>query len=85
MPRLAQTVHLGMAATSAAPSPDGGTLVVTHADDDRATILHILDGRAEVAGRMRSRISCRSMLNGFTVGFSAPPASMFRHFEPAAV
>jgi DNA-binding beta-propeller fold protein YncE len=51
-PRLAQTLHLGMAATSAALSPDGGTLVVTHADDDRATILRVSDGHAEVVGRM---------------------------------
>lgn len=51
-PQVVQTLHLGMAATSAALSPDGGLLVVTHADDDRATILRVSDGRAEVVGRM---------------------------------
>ena len=51
-PRLVQTLHLGKAATSAAISPDGTLLIVTHADDDSATILRVSGARTTIAGRL---------------------------------
>lgn len=52
-PRLAQTLRLGLAATSATLSPDGSLLIVTHADDDSATILRVAGKRAEIASRLK--------------------------------
>ncbi|MEP7006482.1 MAG: hypothetical protein ABI810_10890 [Sphingomonas bacterium] len=52
MPRVAQTMHVGMGATSAALSPDGGLLVVTHADDNAATLLRVSGKRVEIVRRI---------------------------------
>lgn len=47
VPKVVQTLHLGADATAAALSPDGGLLVVTHADADRASVLRFATGRAQ--------------------------------------
>jgi DNA-binding beta-propeller fold protein YncE len=60
-PRLVQTLHLGMAATSAALSPDGLLLIVTHADDHAATLLRVSGKRAEIAGRFRFEAGSRPL------------------------
>ncbi|MFA6114716.1 MAG: hypothetical protein WC729_12005 [Sphingomonas sp.] len=52
-PRLVQTLRLGLAGTSATLSPDGAMMIVTHADDDSATILRVAGKRAEIASRLR--------------------------------
>lgn len=51
-PHVVQTVHLGADATAAALSPDGGMLVVTHADGNSASILRVTRGHVEKIRQM---------------------------------
>jgi len=53
VPRVVQTLHLGGEGTAAVLSPDGETLIVTHAGDDSATVLRVGNGRAEPIGGLR--------------------------------
>lgn len=52
-PRVVQTLHLGGEGTAAVLSPDGATLIVTHAGDDSATVLRVANGRAEPIAGLR--------------------------------
>lgn len=64
-PRIVQTLHLGADATAAALSPDGGMLVVTHADADRASILRVFNGHAEKVGELAFDKGARPLAAAF--------------------
>lgn len=64
-PRLVQTLHLGAEATAATISPDGATLIVTHADDASVTILRVQGQRAEIVDRIRFEKGSRPLAVAF--------------------
>nr|WP_294816512.1 hypothetical protein [uncultured Sphingomonas sp.] len=64
-PRVIQSLALGAAPASLALSPDGTMLIVPHADDDSATILHVANGHAAIVERVRFAKGSRPLAAAF--------------------